>query len=121
MCEVGEEGTTCHELINCDYVAEVGGWLLASLRHHLGTPNITATDIVNLNLGDIELSMRLPAVWIISKTLSYIWHLRKQNKSVKLQITRAELEANINFFRQSKYFSSAPMVNIIIDYNFSVL
>ena len=121
MCEVGEEGTTCHELINCDYVAEVGGWLLASLRHHLGTPNITATDIVNLNLGDIELSMRLPAVWIISKTLSNIWHLRKQKKSVKLQITRAELEANINFFRQSKYVSSAPMVNTIIDYNFSVL
>lgn len=115
MCEEGAEGSLSHELVSCDYVAEVGEWLINCLRVNLGLPQLTAVQLVTLDLPEMIDSSSLPAVWLVSHTLAIVWRHRAEKKLVRLNKKRAELEAQVTLLRETKYSNAAEILNLWIN------
>ena len=80
---------TRHTLVDCRANGETPANLMTLLR--LYQPGITATQVLALDL-EVDSSMELPLVWIISTSLLSIWDQR-QDGSVSDARTRAELLA----------------------------
>ena len=120
MCEEGAEGSPSHELVSCDYSAEVSMWLLGCLRQNLHIPQLTATQLVTLDLPGLTNSSRLPAVWLVAHTLGSVWRHRTEKKLVRLRTTRAELEAKVTLLRETQFSNSAKILSLWINFSFTL-
>ena len=77
-CDRYEEDVLHHALLTCPMNNEVAGWLMDTLRPHI--PGIIPQKIVLLNLGVLDDSLQLAAVWLISNVLSQIWKTKEKRK-----------------------------------------
>ena len=99
---------------------EVATPLLSCLTSQLD--NITIKDITILNFLTSE-SWELPAVWLLSTCLMFIWENRVAGKRAKLDECSAELLARIALLSNTKWkhyslHNSALLLNEAINLHF---
>ena len=95
----GVSDSTEH-LLTCGQSREVSTRLMNCLTSYF--PNISPADVVILNIPATE-SLELPAVWLVSTCLGYIWDQRVMGKMARLDICRAELLAKLLLLRDTKW------------------
>ena len=118
FCDHPED--TLDHLLSCPQSLEVSAPLLSCLASQLD--NITTKDIIHLNFHTAE-SWDLPAVWILSTCLMFVWEKRVAGKKAKLDECRAELSARIALLSQTKWkhyslHNSALLLNEAINLHF---
>ena len=103
-------------LFSCTSSNPVCQVLLRTLRTL--QPNISPQQILLLSLN-LEPTMELPVVWLVSSTLLYVWTQKTTKKQCSLVEVRATLEARVNMLRRGKkYQNSASLIDNMIQ-NFS--
>ena len=109
LCDVTDgPADLTHTLLTCPLNKEVTVWLMRVLHVHL--PDLEPRQVVLLDLGHLEESLKLPIVWIIANTLSLVWDSRKEKKKPGLHKTRSFLEAKLNILRKTRYKNSATIL-----------
>ena len=83
------------------------------LRVHV--PQLQPQQVVLLDLGDLEESLQLPLVWIISNTLQNIWKDRTEKKKPNLHRTRSTLEAKINILRKTRFQNAVQILEDLLN------
>ena len=66
--------------------------------------------VVLLDLGPLDESLRLPLVWLISSTLSLVWEARRENKRPTLHKIRSSLEAKVNILRKTRFINAVTII-----------
>ena len=103
-------------LFNCTTSKLVCRTLLRTLTSI--QPNISPQHVLLLSL-ELEPSMELPVVWLISSTLNYVWNQHTSKKQCCLVEVRSVLEARVNLLRRGKkYKNAATLIENLIE-NFS--
>ena len=115
-----DQQDTLEHLLSCPQSLEVATPLLSCLTSQLD--NITIKDITILNFLTSE-SWELPAVWLLSTCLMFIWENRVAGKRAKLDECRAELLARIALLSNTKWkhyslHNSALLLNEAINLHF---
>ena len=98
FCDVQVD--TLDHVLACPQSEEVATPLLASLSSQVD--HLTVQDIMVLNIKTTE-SWELPAAWLLSVCLTYIWEQRMSGKPAKLEACRAELLAKIALLRCTRW------------------
>ena len=91
---------TLEHLLTCPHSTEVTAPLLACLASQVD--NLTPQDIIHLNIHTPE-SWELPAVWLVSTCLMFVWEERLAGRRARLDNCRAELLARIALLRSTKW------------------
>ena len=73
-------------------------------------PSIEVEAVLRLELG-VEEDLELPVVWMISTVFSAIWKLRADKSRVQLYEIRAQLEAKVNLLRETRFTTSATILD----------
>ena len=60
---------------------------------------------------DVQEDSQLPLVWLIATVASEIWKLRIDKSKVQLYEVRAQMEAKINILRETRFSSSAVLLD----------
>ena len=107
-CDRGESDDLIHALITCDLNTEISTWLMTILQNHIST--LQPRQVVLLDLGPLDESLRLPLVWLISSTLSLVWEARRENKRPTLHKIRSSLEAKVNILRKTRYVNAVAII-----------
>ena len=89
-----------HAMVYCPANDRVGLKLLECLREI--QPGLQAEAILRLEI-QVEEDLELPAVWLIATALRTLWNLKQSTTKVKLYLVRAQLEAEINLLRETRY------------------
>ena len=102
-------------LLSCPFFSEVSSQLINCIRAY--NSNITHQQILLLSL-EVEPTMELPLVWIISATLMQLWQSRLTKKRCQVIVVRADLEARVNLIRRNSRFKheAENMTNLIASY-----
>ena len=98
-CDSGESDDLIDALITCSMNTEKSTWLMTILQTHIAA--LQPKQVVLLDLGPLDESLRLPLVWLISSTLSLVWETRRENKQPTLHKIRSSLEAKVNILRKT--------------------
>ena len=80
QCDNAEPDQLHHALLICPQNREVTDWLLQKLRIHF--PTLRPQQIVLLDFGNIQESLELPILWLVSQVLGNIWKSRKENNVI---------------------------------------
>jgi hypothetical protein len=118
FCEV-QQDTTDH-MLDCPQGREITAPLQAFLSSQVD--NLTTKDITLLSFKTSE-AMELPAVWLISTCLMFIWEQRIAGKVARLQAGKAEVQARAALLRRTKWkhytlHNSAVLLDEIINLHF---
>ena len=108
LCTKNEIGNLTHTLLTCEFNMEVSTWLLDTIRVYV--PHVQPKQVVHLNLGNMDDSLQLPIVWLITNTLHWIWKDRVIRKKPNLQRTRSSLEAQVNILRKSRFKNASLII-----------
>ena len=88
-------------------------WLLLVLKPHV--PNLLPSQLVLLDLGQLEVSTKLPVIWLLAEVWGYLWECRREKKKPKLYLTRAKIEAGISILRKSRFSNAATIIEEILN------
>ena len=103
-------------LFDCRSSSQVCQALLRSVRTR--QPNISPQQIILLAL-ELEPTMELPVVWLISSTLLSVWNQKILKKRTNMLEVRSTLEARVNMLRRGKkYKNEVIQINNLVE-NFS--
>ena len=102
-----------HALVTCQKNSEVTAWLLPIVHQHL--PGLQPQQLVQLDLGTMDESMRFPIVWLISNVFSLLWQSKKEKKVPTLFQTRAMLEARVTILRKTRINNHCTMIDTMIN------
>ena len=111
-CQNPPPADLLHTFFDCVKTRNVGGSLLAAVRHHV--PAVTPAGLLRLELHEGEEEV-MPLVWVISHTLLYMWKTRVSGRLVELYLTRAMLETKINLLRETRFNTEVPLIKEIVD------
>ena len=98
FCDDKED--TLEHLFSCSQSSEVTAPLLACLTSQI--EGLTPQDISLLRMKTSE-SWELPAAWLLSSCLMFIWEQRAAGRMASLELCRAELRANLNILKSTKW------------------
>ena len=112
LCIQDVSANLTHTLITCPHNSDVSSWLTTMLRVHV--PQLQPQQVVLLDLGDLEESVQLPLVWLISNTLHNIWKDRTEKKKPNLHRTRSSLEAKINILRKTRFQNAVQIIENLL-------
>ena len=87
-------------LLSCSQSSEITANLLACLTSQI--EGLTPQDLTLLRMRTSE-SWELPAAWLLSSCLMFIWEQRAAGKMASLELCRAELRANLNILKSTKW------------------
>ena len=107
-CNRGESDDLTHALITCSINTETSTWLMSILQTHIAA--LQPKQVVLLDLGPLDESLRLPLVWLISSTLSLVWEARRENKRPILHKIRSSLEAKVNILRKTRFTNAVAII-----------
>ena len=103
-------------LFDCRSSSQVCQALLRSVRTR--QPNISPQQIILLAL-ELEPTMELPVVWLISSILLSVWNQKIVKKHSNMLEVRSTLEARVNMLRRGKkYKNEVIQINNLVE-NFS--
>ena len=102
-----------HALVTCQKNSEVAAWFLPVVHQHL--PGLQPQQLVQLDLGTMDESMRFPMVWLISNVFSLLWQSKKEKKVPNLFQTRAMLEARVTILRKTRINDHCTMIDTMIN------
>ena len=105
----GESDELPHALLTCSLNTETSTWLMRILQTHI--PALQPKQVVLLDLGPVDESLRLPLVWLISSTLSLVWEARRENKRPSLHKIRSSLEAKVNILRKTRFTNAVAIID----------
>ena len=89
LCNIYASNLLPHALVTCQSNSEVTEWLLKIVHQHV--PGLLPEQLVLLDLGVLEDSMKFPIVWLIANVLSQVWQARKEKKKPSVFNTRSVL------------------------------
>ena len=112
QCDRAEPDQLHHALVTCPQNKEVADWLLHHLRLHI--PDLSPQQLVVLDFGDLQESLELPVVWLVSQVLANTWKSRKEKKAPRLYKTRAMLEAGITIMRKTRFKNSCTLLETFL-------
>ena len=107
-CDRGENDDLIHALITCNLNSETSTWLMTILQNYISA--LQPRQVVLLDLGPLDESLRLPLVWLISSTLSLVWEARRENKRPTLHKIRSSLEAKVNILRKTRFVNAVAII-----------
>ena len=108
-CQGVDEENLSHAMVFCPANDRVGLKLLECLR--VIQPGLQVEAVLRLELQlQVDEDLELPAVWLIATVLRTLWNLRQSSTKVKLYLVRAQLEAEINLLRETRYNDAATKV-----------
>ena len=104
-----------HSLATCEGSRETFNWMLTGINKVCD--NVTPQKILLL---DVALSVplpfnELPVVWFSAEVLRRIFAHRREEKKARLYVVRAEMEAEVNALRRSKYSDMAAVIDMMME------
>ena len=115
VCNAGESDSLLHSLSTCEGSRETFNWMLTGLNkvcEDVTPPKVLLLDFspsVPLPFND------LPIVWFSAEVLRRIFACRREEKRSRLYLVRAEMEAEVNMLRRSKYSDMADIIDMMMD------
>ena len=85
--------------------------MMASLRSF--SPNLDIGAALRLEFA-VDEDVELPLVWLVGAVCQSVWKCRADKSRVKLYEIRSQLEANINLLRETRFSSSAVLLDQIV-------
>ena len=70
--------------------------------------------LLNLEPDNVLPYEHLPLVWFTAEVLRRVWRRRRDGKQCSLFLIRAELEAEVNIVRHSRYREMAVTLDLMI-------
>ena len=115
VCNAGESDSQLHSLSACDGSRETFNWMLAGLNKVC--ENVTPPRVLLLDFSpSVPLPFHdLPVVWFCAEVLRRIFAYRREEKRCRLYVVRAEMEAEVNMLRRSKYSEMAVVIDTMMD------
>ena len=113
LCDSSVVDLLPHALVTCQNNREVTDWLLKVVHQHV--PGLLPQQLVLLDLGNLEDSVKFPLVWIISNVLSIVWQARKEKKKPSMFNTRSVLEARISILRKTRLQNHCTILDSMLD------
>ena len=115
VCETGGNDSLVHSLVECAGSRECFNWMMAGLNKFCD--NLTPEKLLLL---DVKLAAplphnELPLIWFSSEVMRRMFAYRKEEKKCRLYEIRAELEAEINLVRHSKYADMAVILDMLME------
>ena len=115
VCDTGEADSLVHSLALCPGSRESFDWMMTALGKF--SDGLTKDKILLL---DISASAPLPhndlpLVWFTGEVLRRIFIYRRDEKRCRLYEIRAELEAEINMVRRSKFADMAVILDVMME------
>ena len=104
-----------HALVLCGQNDGVGARLMACLRNCV--PNLEVEAALRLEF-DVAEEMELPLVWLVGTVGQAVWKLRADKSRVNLYEIRSQLEAKISLLRETRFESSAIILDQFVVDNF---
>ena len=111
LCQSGAEESALHALIQCP--ANQGAGL--AIVQGLPTPpqdDDHLQEVLLLQL-DLEDSLELPVVWYLATAWFSIWESRKVGKLPELYKVRADMEAQVNLLRETRFIEAAETIRLL--------
>ena len=85
--------------------------MIKCLQDHI--PSIDLMSALSLEIQADE-EMELPLVWLLSTVFLSIWTLRISKSKVQLYEVRAQLEAKVNLLRETRFKTSASLLDLLV-------
>ena len=104
-----------HAIVQCEGNDSVGHRMMSCVRQL--APGVPAESALRLDF-DVQEDSQLPLVWLIATVASEIWKLRIDKSKVKLYEVRAQMEAKINILRETRFSSSAVLLDQFVASNY---
>ena len=111
-CDTSAPDSLQHALVTCSKNLDVIEWLLKVVHQHI--PGLLPQQLVLLDLGTLDDSIKFPIVWLISNVLSSIWQAKKAKKKPNLFNTRAVLEARVSILRKARLLNHCTMIDTML-------
>ena len=80
-------------------------------------PNLEVESALRLEF-DVAEEMELPLVWLVGTVGQAVWKLRADKSRVNLYEIRSQLEAKISLLRETRFESSAIILDQLVVDNF---
>ena len=115
VCDTRENDSLFHGFVQCSGSRECFNWMMLGLNKFCD--NLTPEKLLIL---DVKLAVPLPfeelaPVWFSSEVMRRMFAYRKEDKRCRLYEIRAEMEAEINLVRHSKYADMAVILDLMMD------
>ena len=98
FCDAEED--SLEHLFSCSQSREVTTPLLDCMTSQI--EGLTITDLTLLRMKTSE-SWELPAAWLLSSCLMFIWEHRMAGRLASLELYRAELKSKLNILKSTKW------------------
>ena len=63
---------------------------------------------------NVEEDLELPLVWLMASVFLSVWKLRVDKSRIQLYQVRAQLEANINLLRETRFSDKAIILDQLV-------
>ena len=115
VCNAGESDSLLHSLSTCEGSRETFNWMLTGLNKVCD--DVTPSKVLLLDFSpSVPLPFNdLPIVWFSAEVLRRIFACRREEKRSRLYLVRAEMEAEVNMLRRSKYSNMADIIDMMMD------
>ena len=118
ICDSGDSDTLLHSLAACPSSRDSFNWMMNGLGKY--SDNLTPQKILLLDIEPSLTAVPLPhhqlsLIWFTAEVLRRIFGYRRDEKKCRLYEIRAELEAEVNLLRRSKYADVAVILDTMMD------
>ena len=100
-----------HALVLCGGNNDVGQRMMRCLRDYV--PNMEVGAALRLEIN-VEEDLELPLVWLMASVFLSVWKLRVDKSRIQLYQVRAQLEANINLLRETRFSDKAIILDQLV-------
>ena len=76
-------------------------------------PNIEVGAALRLEIN-VEEDLELPLVWLMASVFLSVWKLRVDKARIQLYQVRAQMEANINLLRETRFSNEAVLLDQLV-------
>ena len=85
--------------------------MMRCLRDYV--PNMEVGAALRLEIN-VEEDLELPLVWLMASVFLSVWKLRVDKSRIQLYQVRAQLEANINLLRETRFSDKAIILDQLV-------
>ena len=89
----------------------MGQRMMRCLRDYVPNIEVGAASRLEIN---VEEDLELALVWLMASVLLSVWKLRVDKSRIQLYQVRAQLEANINLLRETRFSDKAIILDQLV-------
>ena len=112
QCE--DSDSVKHALAQCPAIQQTFEWMFSGLKKFDSSVTVDKLMLLDITPDNPLPFDVLPLVWFIAEVWRSMWSRRRDGKQVLLYHIRAELEAEVNLVRKSKYKDIAIILDIMM-------